>query len=57
MTDKPRACEGGQTVEADVFGTMEHMEECQACGACVRFDLMDHKFFGFANTCPDKKVS
>lgn len=32
-------------------------ETCRACGTSVRWDLRDHKFFGFANTCPMKRDS
>lgn len=35
----------------------EHMEECRTCGAAVRWDLVDHKFFGFKAGCPREERS
>jgi len=42
------ACQGGDTRQVR---TTEHMEECRVCGERVRFDLVDHPFFGFRAGC------
>jgi hypothetical protein len=42
------ACQGGDTRQ---IRTTEHMEECRVCGERVRFDLVDHPFFGFRAGC------
>lgn len=44
-----RACMGADTRQTREF--MEHMEECRACGSAVRWDLVDHPFFGFKAAC------
>ena len=44
-----RACEGADTVSTRHGG--EHMEECRDCKRRVRFDLVDHWFFGFTASC------
>lgn len=31
--------------------TTEHMERCRQCKRAVRFDLVNHPFFGFAANC------
>lgn len=48
-----KACEGGRTV-ADNWH--DEMQECLHCGTSVRWDLVDHKFFGFQN-CREKGTS
>jgi hypothetical protein len=49
-----KACEGGATRSVR---TTEHMEECLACGTCVRFDLVRHPHFGFQNCDRKQAVS
>ena len=49
MQDKPKACEGGDTISDGDF------EECQYCGDKVRHDLVDHAFFGFQASCEHRK--
>lgn len=48
MTER-RACMGGAT--RPTREGPEHFEECRACGTGVRFDLVDHPFFGFRASC------
>ena len=43
------ACKGGATVTRR-DGPVD-MEECQACGDQVAWDLVEHPFWGFGN-CP-----
>lgn len=43
------ACLGASTKSVR---TTEHMEECRACKTRVRFDLVDHRFWGFKASCP-----
>jgi len=47
MSDK--ACDGGRVLEA-----WHEMAECVECGQQVKWNLQDHPFFGFANTCPHR---
>lgn len=47
--DNFMACRGAPT-NSERFGP-EHMEICQACENCVRYDLIDHWFFGFKAGC------
>lgn len=49
------ACEGAATVEN--HDSCEHMEECQQCGARVRWDLVDHPLFGFKAGCIFRRAS
>jgi len=43
---KPKgACEGGDTIPTKMG--MEDAEQCPRCGNMVRWDLVDHPFFGF----------
>ncbi len=35
----------------------EHFEECRECGTGVRWDLVDHAFFGFRASCDRKSPS
>jgi len=49
MRDAEKACDGGRTI--DVPGTA--WRECLDCGTRVRWDLVDHPFFGFQH-CPRK---
>lgn len=44
-----RACDGGRTLTATRGGT--DFAECVACGTAVRWDLVDHPFWGFQTTC------
>ena len=45
-TDETKmACKGAPTFTVHT-GTGD-MEECQACGKAVAWDLVDHPFFGF----------
>jgi hypothetical protein len=46
---KNAACLGAAT--KSTRSCMEHMEECQACGCEVRWDLVDHPVFGFKAGC------
>ena len=52
MSDERRACQGEATIE--MRHGAETFEECAHCGAAVRWDMVDHPFFGFENTCPLK---
>lgn len=45
-----KACEGGQTMESRHSG--EHFAVCAECGSEVRYDMVDHPFWGFASSCP-----
>jgi hypothetical protein len=40
------ACEGGDTIP--IKSGMEDMEQCPVCGDAVRWDMVDHPFFGFS---------
>lgn len=51
LVDDRKACEGYATIEDG------EMEVCIACGAGVRYGLVDHAFFGFASACPNKVES
>ncbi len=42
------ACKGAPTIE-EYSGA--DMVECIECGMCVRHDLTEHSFFGFAAGC------
>ena len=44
-----RACLGALTITEQ--NAMGDMERCQVCGAEVRWDLVDHPFFGFEASC------
>jgi hypothetical protein len=46
------ACHGACTNRV-IQGCMD-FEECKKCGTSVRWDLVEHPFFGFANSCPDR---
>lgn len=43
-----KACDGGRTLDAD-----HDMLECVECGRRIRWDLVDHPFWGFQN-CEDR---
>ena len=43
------ACCGGATRSTRCF--MEHMEECRLCHTAVRWDLINHRLFGFRASC------
>ena len=43
------AAQGASTISDDGTGDMV---ECQECGTRVRWDLTEHRFFGFAAGCP-----
>ena len=43
------ACHGHETRPTRSF--MEHMEQCLVCDLQVRWDLVDHPFFGFKASC------
>jgi|GEM_PF-4708121 len=47
------ACEGAETLTK--YHATEAMEECKSCGSCVRWDLVDHPFWGFKSSCPDHR--
>ena len=40
-----KACEGHTTI------TDGDMEKCCHCGIKIRWDLVEHPFFGFKNSC------
>lgn len=42
------ACLGASTKSVR---TTEHMEECRTCKTRVRFDMVNHPFWGFKSTC------
>lgn len=46
--DRHGACRGHPTRSVR---TTEHMEQCRACGCKVRYDLVDHTFWGFKAGC------
>jgi hypothetical protein len=48
-SDKSRACKGERTLTDGDF------EECLECGTRVRWDLVDHPFWGFHN-CGEKPL-
>lgn len=51
--DDRMACMGAATItERKATGDME---ECQVCGISVRFDMTEHRFFGFAASCQKAK--
>lgn len=52
MTSEKRACMGAPTITHKEAGA--DFEECQHCGTRVRWDLVDHPFFGFAAHCDTK---
>lgn len=54
MDESKMACKGAPTITRHT-GTGD-MEECQACGEAVAHDLVDHAFFGFASSCPRKRL-
>jgi hypothetical protein len=47
--EETRACMGAPTVTEQ--NAMGDMERCLACGAEVRWDLVDHPFWGFKACC------
>lgn len=49
---KGRACEGGQTYEVDPCGDMR---SCAHCDREVRWDMVDHPFWGFEASCSEKR--
>ena len=42
-----KACQGDETI------TVGNFEECAECELSVRFDLVNHPFFGFQSSCPN----
>ena len=48
--DDRMACRGAAVLEA-----WHEMAECRECGKCVRWDLQDHRLWGFEASCPNAK--
>lgn len=48
--DKLAACLGAPTIP-ERFSDGGAAEKCVRCGTVVARDLVDHPFFGFANSC------
>lgn len=44
------ACLGGQTRSLDWGETNNEMRECVVCERAVRWDMVDHSFFGFGES-------
>jgi len=45
---REKACQGGQTLD-----NCGDMRECLHCGREVRWDMVDHPFWGFAAACEE----
>jgi hypothetical protein len=56
MTDTDgRACMGAPTITEQ--HAMGDMVRCQVCGTAVRWDLVDHPFWGFEASCDLKEAA
>lgn len=54
MSDERKACEDGDTIAH--WHCQGEMHECVHCGSQVQWDLVDHAFFGFRATCPERRA-